>query len=236
MLSAFLALDDVGRFKSSEQIAIPIYYVETVLAQTMFPVFCRMRESDALLRSAFTKASRISMVWTVPAALGLTIFAPDIVRYVLTERWHGAELFLRAQGAALLFGATIASWDSLLKARNMTRTIFIMSVFFGICFVTIFIPAVWHWGRLGAAAAVIAISMIILAARVFVLRRLGLGISIVDISWRALSAGVLAVAAVFALTRVPHSLSLAFSTAKVILYLVVYTGALAFLERDLLRE
>src|SRR5262249_52016301 len=157
-LSLFLALDDVGRFKSSEQIATIVYYVETVLAQTLFPVFCRMRDSDIFLRSAFTKASRVSMLWIAAGSLGLILFAPEIVRYVLTERWRGAEFFLRAQGLALLFGATISSWDSLLKARNRTRAIFGMSVVFGICFASIFIPAVAIWHRFGAAAAVVAIS------------------------------------------------------------------------------
>lgn len=236
VLSAYLALDDVGRFKASEQVAYFIFYVETVLAQTMFPVFCRLKDSDGMLRSAFTKASRISMFWISASALGLTLFAPDIVRYVLTERWHGAELFLRAQGIALFFGATISGWESLLKARNRTRVIFQMSVFFGICFTVIFIPAVAVWGRVGAAGAVIVISAIILVTRVIVLSRLGLGISIVEIGWRATTAGVLAVAAVLVLSGFSPSSSLLVLAARVALYLVVYACTLLTLELNLLRE
>jgi O-antigen/teichoic acid export membrane protein len=202
----------------------------------MFPVFCRLKDSDGLLRSAFTKASRISMFWISAAALGLTLFAPDIVRYVLTERWHGAELFLRAQGIALFFGATISGWESLLKARNRTRVIFQMSVFFGICFVAIFIPAVALWGRVGAAGAVVVISAIILATRVLVLSRLGLGISIVEIGWRATLSGAAAVAAVFAFSGFAQSSSLAILAARVALYLFVYACTLLTLELNLLRE
>lgn len=236
VLSGFLTIEDVGRYKASEQVANIIYYVETVLAQTMFPVFCRLRDSDHLLRAAFSKASRISMFWIAAASVGVALFAPDVVRYVLTERWRGAEFFLRAQGIALLFGAVLNGWDSVLKARNRTQVLLLMSGFFGICFVVIFVPAVVFAGRAGVAGAIIAIAAVILLARVVVLRKLGLGVSMLEIGGRAWAAAAVAVAAVFAVASLPHTPSLAFTAIKVLVYAVVYAGVLGFLEFNLLRE
>ncbi len=236
VLSAFLALDDVGRYKASEQMANFVYYVDTVLAQTMFPVFCRLRDSDTRLVSAFSKTSRISMFWIAAASLGLALFAPDIVRFILTERWRGAEFFLRAQGIALLFGATINGWDSVLKARNRTHVIFLMSLFFGACFVAIFVPAVVLFGRVGVAFAIVVIAAVILVTRFVVLQRLGLGMSIVEIGGRSLAAAAIAVAAVLAMSSLPHAPSLQYTAIRVAVYLLVYACALGCFEFNLLRE
>ena len=237
VLSAFLAVTDVGQFKAAEQLAGIVFYMEIVLGQTIFPVLCKLKDSDSALVAAFTKSSRVSMLWTAGGSVFLWIFAGPIVRYVLTPKWHGAELFMAAQGVALLFGATIFNWDTLCKAREATRFLFRVSVLFGIAFAVIFTPLVYFGRREGAAIGVVVLSILLLISRKVCLDQLRLRISLMDIAKNGVGAALLAAAVALALRHLlksqPQLMSLAFQAMG---YLGVYAGVLLWLDRDLIRE
>ena len=235
-LSLFLAVEIVGQYTSAEDMASVVFYLEIVMGQTMFPVLCRLDASPALLGEAFSKASRISMVWVAGSAFGLMLFGGDIVRFVLTPKWAGAELFLRAQGLALLFGATVFSWDAVFKARRETGPILVVAALFAAAFAGVFVPCVYLWGRDGAAAGVVILSVLTLVTRAIALQRLRIGISVIAIAWRAVLSASTAAAATIAIgPRLPGDDLPAFC-GRVMVFAVTYLGLLAWLERSLARE
>jgi O-antigen/teichoic acid export membrane protein len=241
-LSTMLGMADVGQFKSAEQLASLVFYVEVVLGQTVFPAYCRLAHSDDALSSAFVTASRLSMAWIGAAAAGLMLFAHDIVQFVLTPAWSGTELFLRAQGGALIFGAALFNWDAVFKARNDTGPLLRMALLFLLTFVGLFVPLVYVFGRRGAAAGLVATAAVTLAARVYHIRKLNLQISVNAVMRPAVMA-----AGTGAFVSVACSLSLGWpagadqssplqAAARVLLFVLIYAVVLYRLDGALLRS
>jgi O-antigen/teichoic acid export membrane protein len=237
VLSALLLVRDVGEFRAAEQLVGLVIYLEVVLGQTIFPVLCKIKDQKQSLESAFMKASRISMLWIAGTSFFLWLFADPLVRYVLTPKWHGAELFLKAQGIGVLFGATIFNWDVLCKAKNATRMVFYVSALFALAFAGIFVPMVFIWRREGAAAGVIFLMVLSLAARKFCLHRLKIEISVTSVARRALVSASLATGAALGFEHFVHMSSplLAFAWEATV-YLLVYSAIAVWLERNLIRE
>lgn len=231
VLSAFLSVQDVGRFKCAETLATFVFYVEVVLGQTLFPAFCRIRNSKEALANAFSQASRISMFWIAGSSFGMYLFANDIVRFVLTSKWNGAELFIKAQGVAVLFGATIFGWESLLKAKNQTAPILHMSLLFAGVFTLVFAPMVYFWGPKGAAAGLVLLNIITLVGRMYWLDHVDVHISLVDISKRSVGSAIAAAAVVLAFQKIAFSKAMtnwfAFAVELLLFtgtYLVLFTA------------
>jgi len=232
VLSLSLSAQDVGQFKSAEQLASIVFYLEVVVGQTIFPVLCRLKNDPVRLGEAFNIANRITVAWVAAFSIALYFFAEDVVRVVLTPKWAGAELFLRAQGVALLFGAVFFSWDAILKAKDLTRPIFFLSALFAGAFLFVFVPLALYGGRQGAATGLIIMSLLILLGRCYFLLRLKIGISIWDIVKRPLISSAAAAAAVI-VARAWISRAFPLGLAA---YGIVYLSAILWLERSLARE
>ena len=175
------------------------------------------------------------MFWIAGASVGLIAFSADIVNVVLSQKWQGAELFLRAQGIALLFGALISNWDVLFKAVNNTRPILIMALIFVLIFAFLFLPPTYFWARSGAALGLVLVNVALLITRKICVDQLRLEISLPRIAWRALlAAGVAAGSA--ALVGFAPTHSYAGFALRLIVYGAVYTGGLLWLEQDLIAE
>lgn len=232
VLSLSLSTQDVGQYKSAEQLASIVFYLEVVVGQTIFPVLCRLKNDPVRLGKAFNIANRITVAWVAAFSIALYLFAGDVVRVVLTPKWAGAELFLRAQGVALLFGAVFFSWDAILKAKDLTRPIFHLSALFAGAFLIVFVPLALYGGRQGAATGLITMSLLILLGRCYFLLRLKSGISIWDIVKRPLVSSAAAAAAVIA-ARAWVSTAFPLGLAA---YGIVYLAAILWLERSLAKE
>jgi len=236
-LSVFLPLAVVGQFKSSEQIASIIFYIEVVLGQTLYPALCRIQTSPVEMAALFSKAARVSMSWIAGGAVALIVFADDIVRVVLSEKWAGAEIFLRAQGVALLFGALIYNWDVLFKASDDTRPIFVMSLFFTFAFALFFVPPLYFGGKNGAALGLVLVNAVVLISRKVCINRLHVRISLLQIAWRALLAAAVAGAMVLPLRGSMWAQSASGDLlSRLAAYAVLYACGLAWLERHLITE
>jgi O-antigen/teichoic acid export membrane protein len=237
VLSLSLSAQDVGQYKSAEQLASIVFYLEVVIGQTIFPVLCRLKNDPVKLGEAFSISTRITVAWVAAFSIGLYIFAGEIVQEVLSPKWAGAELFLKAQGIALLFGAIFFNWDSIFKARNLTRPIFDLSALFAGAFMVIFVPLAYFGGRQGAAIGLVIMSLLILVGRYYFLSRLKLGISLVDIAKRPIFSSAIAAGAVIVLRRESGLRAgwLAFAV-EATLYGIVYSAILLWLERSLVAE
>jgi lipopolysaccharide exporter len=233
VLSLCLPARDVGQYKSAEQLAAIVFYLEVVIGQTIFPVLCRLKDDPARLVAIFEIANRVTVAWVAAFSVGLCLFAGDIVRFLLTSKWAGAEMFLRAQGAAVVFGAIFFSWDTIFKARNLTRPIFYLSVGFTAIFLVVFVPLTLFGGKTGAAIGLVAVNFLMLVGRCYFLWRLNLGISVISIIKWPLAASAIAAAAEQAVAR--SSLGLG-PFALFLIYGIVYSAVLLWLERSLLRQ
>jgi O-antigen/teichoic acid export membrane protein len=118
-----------------------------------------------------------------------------------------------------------------------TRPIFLMSIVFAVLFGVFFVPPMYFGGRRGAALGLVLVNATVLVSRTICIRQLKLRISLVQIAWRAIAAAsaagavAMALGAAFADGRTAGALAV-----RVLVYLSLYLGGLAWLERDLLSD
>jgi O-antigen/teichoic acid export membrane protein len=237
VLSIFLSTSEVGQYKAAEQIVFFIVSIDVILGQTIFPALCKLRESPRQIGAGFTKASRASMLWIPGIGVGMACFAEAIVRYVLTTKWAGAELFVRAQGIALIVGGVGYSWALLFETRGKTRPILNVIAVLGAAFLLLFFPLTWMFGKTGAAVGVIATCAAGFAAKQHYINRLEMGVSLFEIVRRSLVAAIAAAAAVYAIRLGLHPGAGPQSViVQLLVYGMVYGGVLVWSERALLTE
>jgi O-antigen/teichoic acid export membrane protein len=235
LISAFLSVRDVGAFKFAEQVATFVLSVDVVLAATLFPALCKVQSPEGL-GSAFSKPSRISLIWASGMSVAMILFAEDCVRLLLTPEWSAAVLFLRAQGAAALLGAIGYSWDSAFKAAGRTLPILGMAFILATSLALLFAPALVLGGRVGAALGLVLMGAATLCAKHYYLSSLRAEISLFQISKRAVTAGIAALLVVTVLGVAVQSESLGVLVLRIVVFGVVYGTALLYLEGTLLRE
>jgi len=237
VLSLFLSTSEVGQYKAAEQIVFFIVSIDVILGQTIFPALCKLRESPERIGAGFTKASRASMLWIPGIGIGMVCFAEAIVRYLLTTKWAGAELFVRAQGIALVVGGVGYSWALLFETKGNTRPILNVIAVLGAAFLFLFFPLTWMFGKAGAAVGVIAVCSAGFAAKQYYINRLHMGVSLFNIVRRSLVAALSAGSVVFGIRRVFHpSAGLEALIVQLLAYSAVYGAILAWSERTLLAD
>jgi O-antigen/teichoic acid export membrane protein len=235
-LALLLAIRDVGQFRSAEQLLYTCVWLDIILGQSIFPGLCRVKDSAAQTRELFEKASRVSMVWAAGGGVAAILFASDLVRFVLTDKWLGAELFIRAQAVGVIISTIGYSWDTLYKARGTTMPVLRWAAVFCASFFILF-PLLTLWrGREGAALSVILLALVGMATRKYYVHRFGGGISFTEISRRPLAAAVLAALPILAVKGFAAARDVYGFLGAASAFVLLYLGAVAWFERELLRN
>ena len=52
---------------------------------TIYPAICAVRDRTELLYESFVKSNRLALMWALPFGVGLTLFADDLVHFVLGD-------------------------------------------------------------------------------------------------------------------------------------------------------
>ena len=211
--------------------------MEVIFAQTIFPALCRVKDSVEGLSEMIAKASRAAMIFFIAGSGILLIFPNQVIRFLLTERWEGAELFLRAQGASLLFGAMAFNWEALFRAVGQTQPIFRTAVIYGTAFFAILCPLAFGFGATGVAVGLVVCNVIAFAARNYYFNRLRLHTSMAAILWRSFVALGVAIASVVLLRGFRGDARTWREWAmELTVYLVTFGLAILWLERKLFSE
>jgi O-antigen/teichoic acid export membrane protein len=92
ILGIYLGAYDLGLYRTGTQLVILIF---GVLIQPVLPVlyssFARIKEDKAKVKNMMLKATKIIVLYTLPASLGLYIVAKPISSIILGPKWHGVE-------------------------------------------------------------------------------------------------------------------------------------------------
>ncbi|MFL5420125.1 MAG: oligosaccharide flippase family protein, partial [Myxococcales bacterium] len=111
--------------------------VDAVLTETLYPAICAVQDRTALLHEIFVKSNRIALMWGMSFGLGMTLFAPDLVHFVLGDRWEPAIVLLQAMGVVVALNQLGFNWAAFLRARNETRPIAVVAAVTALSFVGI---------------------------------------------------------------------------------------------------
>jgi O-antigen/teichoic acid export membrane protein len=176
-------------------------------------------------------------MWGVPFGLGVALFAPDLVNFVIGDRWHFAIPVIQAFALVAAADQLGFNWTVFLRALDRTRPLAVLAVLQAGAFLVIAVPLMIVDGLNGFAVGWMIAAAVTISARMFLLARLFSGFRVLRHAFRGI-APVLPAAAVIGLARAlePTDRSLGLALAELALYVVVVAAATWAFERPLIRE
>lgn len=235
--SRTLGLAAVGAIGLASSISAFADGVDGIVTQTLYPAICAVRDRFDLLFEAFIKSNRLALMWGMPFGIGVALFTPDLVHFVLGSRWDSAIRVVQAFGIVAAFDQLGFNWTAFLRAVNWTRPLAILSLATLGAFLVITVPLLIAFGLSGFAIGWLAGQFVVLAVRTYYLTRLFAEFKILRHTARAL-APVAPAAAVVLLARLiePATRTPAVAVAELLAFAVVTIAATLLLERALIRE
>ena len=69
----------------------------------MYPAVCAVQDRRDVLREVFVTSNRLGLIWALPFGIGLALFAPDLVDFVLGSTWDEAIPLMQIFGLIFAF-------------------------------------------------------------------------------------------------------------------------------------
>ena len=232
-----VGLVGIGAIGLAGQVAKFGDQVDGIIGRTIYPAVCAVKDRIELLHETFVKSNRLALMWGMPFGIGLALFAPDLVTYVLGDTWEPAELLLQAFGLIFAFRQVGFNWMLFFSARGNTRPVAVEGIAIIVVFALVTAPLLIAFGLTGYAIGAGATVAAQLAVRGVYLARLFEGFSFLTHLARAVAPTVVATAAVFAV-RIAYEgeRSAGLAAAELALYVIVTVISTFVFERPLLRE
>ena len=210
---------------------------DTVITETLYPAICAVKDRRALLSEIFVKSNRVSLMWAVPFGIGLTLFAPDLVRFVLGHRWVPAVGVLQILGAVTAVHHVGYNWAAFVKARGITWPIAVAGVLVSAVTIGAAVPLMYADGVIGLAYAFVIGEAVALTIRGVVMARFFQGLSILSHLARAFAPTAVAALPVLLVRATHHGEhSLPAAILVFLLYVATTVAATWALEGPLVRE
>ncbi len=211
--------------------------VDAIVTGTLYPAICRVADRTDILFESFVKSNRLALMWAMPFGVGLALFAEDLVRFGIGERWRPAIGLLQAFGLIAAVNHLGFNWTAYFRARADTRPIAVTSAVTTVAFVLVTLPLLVFGGLVGFAWGMAAMTAAQLTCRGVYLRRLFVGFRLLPHALRAVTPvlpGAGAVLLVRALDTQQRSAAMA--AAQLVLFGLVVLVSTVVAERTLLRE
>lgn len=236
--SAKYGLAGVGAIALASSVAQYSDRVDGVVTATVYPAICAVRERTDLLYETFVKSNRLSLIWGLPFGVGISLFAGDIVDFMLSgDGWGSAEILLRTFGLTAAAGHIGFNWDAFYRARGQTRPVAIWSALTMLSFVAVALPLLIFNGFGGFAIGMGVMTAVSLAIRGYYLARLFSGFKPLRHAARAILPTVPAAAVVLAMRALESAdRSIVVALTELLVYGVVTAVATLIFERKLLTE
>jgi PST family polysaccharide transporter len=211
--------------------------VDSIVSQTIYPAVCAVADRIDVLAEVFVKSNRIALMWAMPFAVGVALFAEDLVHFVLGSRWHYAIGLLVAFALTCGLGQVAFNWAVFLRAVNRTRPIFVASLLELAVFVLVSIPSILAFGLTGFAIGFATTTITQVALRGWYMRKLFAGFEVLRQLVNAV-VPILPPAALILLARLLFGgdRTALHAIAELVAFAVVALGSMLVLERPLITE
>jgi len=221
----------VGAITLASTIALAAQRLDAAVGDAVLPAISLRRDDPALLREAFGKANRMSLLWAGPFGAACALFPTTLVHSVLGERWAPMIPVLRWFGIAVVLGHVGVNLWQFLLVRGRSRALIGLSLV-QLASLVVFIVPLLAWREVeGYGIALTLSAAAALAARAWIARALFPGLSMTDHSARALAPTLAAVAVTLGLAAIDVPVE-----PRIAAFAAIVVAVVALLERRLVRE
>lgn len=213
---------------------------DQIVTATIYPAICAVQDRKEAMTEIFVKSNRLTAMWALPFGAGLALFAPDIVRWVIGEKWAPATILLQVLGVTGAVHQLGYNWTAFYRAVGVSRPQAVYGLAALIAFLVVPIPLLFAAGTTGFAYGMFAVMAAAFAVRAWYVQALLPDVRLLALVLRAsvpvlvASAAVLAVRGLVAETGGERDLAQAIG--EVVLFLGALAGVTWWQERELLRE
>jgi O-antigen/teichoic acid export membrane protein len=235
--NATLGLAGLGAFTLVGNIVQFTDQADSIVTETLYPAVCAVKDRVSLLAEVFVKSNRLSLMWAVPFGVGMTLFGPDLVHFVLSARWSAAVPLLQIMGVVTAVHHVGYNWGAFVKARGTTWPIAAATVVGCAATIGAAVALMYSDGIVGLGWAFAIGEAVNLVTRGLVIARMFRRPIILTQLLRGFAPTLVAAAPVLALqglTGPGHSLLAA--VGVLVLYVTVTALTTIVFERTLLRE
>jgi O-antigen/teichoic acid export membrane protein len=210
---------------------------DQIIATTIYPAICVVRDQVPTLREIFATSNRVALMWVLPFCAGFILFAPDLVHFVLGDRWRPAVLLLQGLAAAAAIQQLGYNWFSFYRARGDSSRQAVEAAVSTAAFLGLAVPALFVWGAWGFIAGRLAGALLVLVVRRHYVRRL-LGIELLTLGLRGAAPIAAATGLVLALRALVWSgpRTLGQAVVEIVLFLACSAVVTWAGERTLVRD
>ena len=227
----------VGSIGLALSVAMFADRVDQIVSQTIYPAVCAVVDRVETLYETFVKTNRIALMWAMPCAAAVALFAHDLTRYVLGERWVSTSWLIAVMALVSGFGQVAFNWTVFMRALGRTRPIFTGAMVDLGIFVVVTLPAIVVLGLEGFAIGYAVAMLDQLGVRKYFLGKFFSGFSVLPQMLRAIAPTVPAAALILASRVVlPEGRSPLRALAELATFAAVAVAATYLWERSLIRE
>ncbi len=235
--NAHLGLAGAGAVTLAGVITAFTTRLDDLVAGTIYPAICAVQDRLELLRETFIKSNRVALMWAMPFGVAISLFAADLVQFVIGAKWHPAVVLLQITGLVAAINHIGFNWDDYFRARSRTRPLAVVAVATSVTMLAVGLPLLFAHGLSGLAAGIGAGAAVGLVFRAWYLSQMFSGFAFMRHAIRAALPTVPAVAAVWIVRSLESGhRTAAMAAGELALYVLVTLAATWMLERSLLRE
>ena len=145
---------------------------DQIITATIYPAICAIQGRTRALEELYLKSNRATLMWVLPYAVGMVLFAPDLVHFVLGPKWEPAVVLLQGLAIAGAITQLGFNWFSFYRAHGNTRPPAIEAWVTTVGFLLLAIGGLLIDGFHGFVIGRIAAALAALAVRTVYTRRL----------------------------------------------------------------
>ena len=210
---------------------------DQIVTATIYPAICAVTDRREVMTELFMKSNRVTAMWALPFGAFLALFAPDLVHFVLGDKWEPAVILLQILGITGAVHQLGFNWTAFYRAVGISWPQAVYATAAALAFLAVPLPLLFVEGIDGFAYGMFAVMVAAWATRAVYIKRLLPDVRLTALALRAAIPVVVASAAVL-LMRVAESGSRSAGVALVELALFALVLALVtwLMERPLLGE
>jgi O-antigen/teichoic acid export membrane protein len=234
---AHLGIAAVGALTLAATVSQFTDRVDYLVTGTLYPAICAVKDRTDVLFESFVKTNRLALMWAVPFGLGLSLFAGDLIQFVIGDKWDSALPLFQAFGVVAAVGHIAFNWDAYFRARGETRPMAVAAVAAAVTFIAVGLPLLFTWGLEGIAVGTAAQMLVHVSFRAYFLQRLFDGFAFLRHALRAFVPALPAAGAILLVRLLEDGERTAtLAAAELALYCGATVALTWFLEGRLVRE